>query len=341
MFHLGLGVFVITYLCVAAVRKWSLKHNVLDIPNDRRLNSVPIPRGGGLAIVIVTLIGIGFLWYIKPDWLIGNLFIFILGAILIAGVSLWDDIHPLPYWIRLAVHLIVAGAVVIGIGNWQVFQFPLLGTVDLRWLGVPVTILWIVGMINAFNFMDGIDGIAGSQGVVAGIGWAIIGILSKEYFIAGIGVIMAASCLGFLGHNWPPAKVFMGDVGSTFLGYTFAILPVVVGQHDSQLALAGILFLWLFIFDTAVTFLRRLLRHENVFSAHLTHFYQRLAATGFSHKRITFLYTILSIFVITCSVAMVMKWPWADVLVTMIIVTTSLILWLGTRWREKSVSTIV
>jgi UDP-N-acetylmuramyl pentapeptide phosphotransferase/UDP-N-acetylglucosamine-1-phosphate transferase len=341
MVILGLGVIVFSYFGVAAVRYLTLQHNILDIPNERSSHVIPTPRGGGLAIVIVTLISIAVLLYIKPHWPIHGLFSIFLGAILVAGISLWDDIHPLPYWIRLAVHVAVAAIVVFQAGDWKIVQIPYFKALDLGWIGIPMTMVWIVGMINAYNFMDGVDGIAGGQGMVAGLGWVVLGILSGQFFIAGIGMVLAASCLGFLGHNWSPAKIFMGDVGSTFLGYIFAVLPVVAGQHDTHLTFAGVLLVWPFIFDPAITFLRRLFQHENVFSAHVSHYYQRLVATGFSHKKIALLYMALSILGLACSVFLILGWPWADNLTVIMLFTTSLFLWLGTRCRERTATKAV
>ena len=253
-----------------------------------------------------------------------------------AGISYWDDLHSLPYWIRFAVHLAVAGMVVIEVGPWRIVQLPFIGELDLGWVGLPLTFIWIVGMINAYNFMDGIDGMAGGQGVVAGLGWALLGFMSGQYLIAGIGLVLAASCLGFLGHNWSPARIFMGDVGSAFLGYSFAVFPLIAVQQETKLAFAGVLLVWPFVFDTSITFCRRLLHHENVFTPHCSHFYQRLVGTGYSHKIIASLYIGLSILGLICSAALVMDFSWADFLTVIMLVILSLFLWLGTNWRERS-----
>jgi UDP-N-acetylmuramyl pentapeptide phosphotransferase/UDP-N-acetylglucosamine-1-phosphate transferase len=147
-----------------------------------------------------------------------------------------------------------------------------------------------VGLTNAYNFMDGIDGIAAGQGIVAAIGWGIIGLITGNPFLTALGFLLAASCLGFLCHNWPPARIFMGDVGSAFLGYTFAVLAVIASQSDPRLAFIGILFVWPFVFDAVFTFFRRLRKHENVFEAHRSHLYQRLVIAGYSHGVVSTLY---------------------------------------------------
>src|SRR6185436_11775719 len=130
-------------------------------------------------------------------------------------------------------------------------------------LGFTITFFWIVGLTNAYNFMDGIDGIAGGQALVAGIGWTAIGWLDGQSHIVVFGLLLAATNLGFLFHNWSPARIFMGDVGSAFLGYSFAVLPLMLssqstGRTGFKLALAAILPVWPFVFDSTFTILRRL-----------------------------------------------------------------------------------
>jgi UDP-N-acetylmuramyl pentapeptide phosphotransferase/UDP-N-acetylglucosamine-1-phosphate transferase len=139
---------------------------------------------------------------------------------------------------------------------------PFLGDLRLYSLGIPIALFWIMGLTNAYNFMDGIDGIAAGQAIVAGLGWAVIGWVNGQPLVGVLGVLIAATSLGFLGHNWPPARIFMGDVGSAFLGYTFAILPLMFAPGsagtDSTVALIwAILLVWPFLFDTSYTLMRR------------------------------------------------------------------------------------
>ena len=150
--------------------------------------------------------------------------------------------------------------------------------------------MWIVGLTNAYNFMDGIDGIAGGLALIAGSGWAIIGFLSGQQFVGDIGALIAASNLGFLLHNWPPARIFMGDIGSAFLGFTLAVLPLIAGRNDPRLFIVGFLVVWPFIYDALFTLARRLARKENIFEAHRSHIYQRLVIAGYSHRFVTLTY---------------------------------------------------
>jgi UDP-N-acetylmuramyl pentapeptide phosphotransferase/UDP-N-acetylglucosamine-1-phosphate transferase len=215
------------------------------------------------------------------------------GSLLIAGISWMDDLRRLPGLLRFVVHL--AGAIIAtaGLGYWKAVALPFLGEVSLGWWGIPLTILWIVGLTNAYNFMDGTDGMAASQGLVAGFGWALLGFQAGMHPVAGLALILASSCLGFLLHNWPPARIFMGDVGSAFLGYSLALMPLLFGRYadGSKGPLVGLLMVWPFVFDTAYTFLRRLGRRENVFAAHRSHLYQRMTHTPAEHARAALLYS--------------------------------------------------
>ncbi|MDP2990295.1 MAG: glycosyltransferase family 4 protein [Kiritimatiellota bacterium] len=258
-----------------------------------------------------------------------------MGAVLIAGVSWLDDVRSLPISIRLTIHAVSALMVMVAFGYWQNAAAPVLGILPLAVLGLPITLLWMVGLTNAYNFMDGIDGLAASQAVVAGAGWAILGGLSDQPLISGLGVLMAASSLGFLMHNWPPARIFMGDVGSAFLGFTFAALPVIAAPTGGRWPVIGALLVWPFVFDTAFTFLRRLRNREPVFAAHRSHLYQRLVISGLSHRRVTAIYILLSLLTTVTGVLYFGQLPFADYLVVGAVVGSGGLLLIWTQQRER------
>ena len=156
--------------------------------------------------------------------------------------------------------------------------------------------LWIVGMTNAFNFMDGIDGIAGITAATAGFAMAVAAACLGCPAVSAVSLAFAASALGFLTCNWPPAKVFMGDVGSAYCGFVIAALPAIPGPGPtSRLVTVALFAMWPFIFDTIFTLMRRLLNGENVFEAHRSHIYQRCVIAGWSHRSGTLLYGLLSV----------------------------------------------
>jgi Fuc2NAc and GlcNAc transferase len=301
---LFIGACLITFFGIHWVTRWAERRNWLAIPNLRSSHLHPTPLGGGLVIVAVTLSGFLLSVWLHPDWSWQVILAYILGALLVAGVSWWNDMRTLPIWLRLLAHGLAAGLAIWGIGDWQMISLPGLVQFKLAWLGIPITLMWIVGLTNAYNFMDGIDGIAGSQAIVAGLGWAALGWLIGQPLLSLLGLLIAASNLGFLGHNWPPAKVFMGDVGSAFLGYSFAVLPIIVSQIDYRAALAGILLVWPFVFDSVFTILRRSLRGESILSAHRSHLYQRLIIVGHSHRTVTLIYIVLAV----SSAALAVAW---------------------------------
>lgn len=292
---ISFSTLILSYYFVSTLRKWAERRQIFDIPNERSSHTRPIPRGGGIAIVLLTLLGLFVYTWLNSDWAILYIGAYVVGAFLVSTVGWLDDVRSLSVKIRLSAHSLGAILAISGFGYWHTVDFPFLGQIHLGWMGLPVTFLWIVGLTNAYNFMDGIDGIAGAQAVVAGLGWGLLGWLSNQPTIGILGLLLASSSLGFLGHNWPPARIFMGDVGSAFLGYTLAVLPVIAAQNDSYLALPGTLFVWPFLFDTVLTFSRRLCNRENVFEAHRSHLYQRLVVIGYSHRFVSILFAGLAV----------------------------------------------
>ncbi len=257
---------------VAIIRRWAERKAILDHPSERSSHAVPTPRGGGIAIVLITLVG-------GAAWMSPRVAVFAAAALAIAVVSWLDDLRHLPAALRLGVQIAAAVPVVLLFG-------------PLVW--APLLLLWMVGLTNAYNFMDGIDGIAGGQAVVAGLAWGWLGTASGQPLVAAIGLLIAGSSAGFLIHNWQPARIFMGDVGSAFLGFTFASLAVIASQSHRQLFIAGALVVWPFVADAAFTFLRRARRRERLMHAHKSHVYQRLNQTGLSHAAVSVVYIALA-----------------------------------------------
>jgi Fuc2NAc and GlcNAc transferase len=283
-----ISVSVLAYGFVYLIRLWAYRKKMLDIPNERSSHKNPTVRGGGLAIsaltLTVALIYVLFNRSANPQAALA----YLIGGVLIAGVGWLDDRYDLSSRQRFAVQTVSALIAIAGIGYWQRVTLPLIGQIELGILGLPLTMIWIVGLVNAYNFMDGIDGIAGSVAVIAALFWAQMNGFSDN-FVTLLGIVIAGSSLGFLGHNWSPAKIFMGDVGSTFLGYSFAVMPLMFVQREPT-AIAAALILWPFILDTSFTFIRRWRQGENVFQPHRSHLYQRLVIAGYSHRFVTTIY---------------------------------------------------
>ncbi|OLE51093.1 MAG: hypothetical protein AUG51_24965 [Acidobacteria bacterium 13_1_20CM_3_53_8] len=265
---------------------------LLDHPNERSLHDKPMPRTGGLAILLSFATGLIAELLLKisgisgdSNFVVSNLLIIAM-LFFIAVVSLLDDWKELAPAIRLMVHIAAACGVVFGarvtIGS---LALPVLGSYQLSLLAVPLTILWLVWMTNLYNFMDGMDGFAGGMSVV-GFGFlCLIAWGGHYYFMALLALLAAASAGGFLIFNRPPARIFMGDVGSTFLGFLAGTLAV-MGVHLELFDLwVPVLIFSPFIVDATVTLLRRLLRGEKVWQAHREHYYQRMVLAGWSHRK--------------------------------------------------------
>jgi UDP-N-acetylmuramyl pentapeptide phosphotransferase/UDP-N-acetylglucosamine-1-phosphate transferase len=204
----------------------------------------------------------------------------------ISLVSLMDDRRGLPIALRFGVHLLAAALLVIGSGLvLPTTAVPLLGSIEMGWVAALFTVVFLVWMANLYNFMDGMDGFAGGMSV---IGFGLLGYLGWQAHhpvISVIATLQSAAAAGFLVHNFPPAKIFMGDVGSVSTGFLAAAL-IVLGCRD------GVFDLWVpliafspFILDATVTLARRAFRQEKVWEAHRDHYYQRLVLSGWGHRR--------------------------------------------------------
>lgn len=288
-------------------RAYALKKNWLDHPNDRSFHDRPTPRIGGLGMLLPVLIAAVFISITEPQakllWWLAPL----LPAMLVAALSFADDRFDLSRIIRFGGHTLCALVVVVLMyDTWAGEAFPLLGKLPAVITGL-LLLVWITGLTNSTNFMDGIDGIASVQALVAVVGW--MSILMGEFSIlysadAQILLLMALAggLCGFLILNWSPASIFMGDIGSTFLGFYLAVLPLGVaalGLPLERALEAGLFFVWPFVADTGVTFARRLIKRERIFDAHRSHVYQVLAATfptrKKGHRMISLLYGVLAL----------------------------------------------
>ena len=285
------AVALLSYLGVWIIRRYTERYQILDHPNERSSHTVPTPLGGGWAIVILVLLTALFSLQ-DIAWKHG--ITYITCATVLAWVGWRDDVRSLSPTIRVIVQGVIAAISILVMGYFKFVTIPLVGEIPLGIIGIAITFLWIVGMTNAYNFMDGIDGMAGGVAVAGGLGWMMLASNAKTPFAFWVAFAVAASSLGFLFHNWPPAKIFMGDVGSTFLGYTFAVLPLLSSDRSGDALMLGTLLMWTTIMDAGVTFIKRVIKRENVFAPHRSHLFQRLVIAGYSHAAVSSLYIFLT-----------------------------------------------
>ncbi len=277
--------FVIACAATWWMRQVALRQGMLDIPNSRSSHSVSIPRGGGVAIVTAAILSLVALFAIGT--IDGRLMLALLGGgVPIALVGFLDDRQSVCPRIRFAVHASAALLAAYLLGGVPPLQVGA-SSLELGWMGDLLGVIAIIWTLNLFNFMDGIDGIAASEAVFVCVAGASLTMFDSNMGVIAASLSVAAASLGFLVWNWPPAKIFMGDVGSGFLGYVLAILALAAAVRDP-----GAFFVWMilggvFFVDATVTLLRRLLRGERVYEAHRTHAYQWLSRRFASHRKVT------------------------------------------------------
>ena len=334
---------LVIFLTVAAATHWFPRiapaWKLVDIPNERSSHDQPKPRGAGLIFAAASVAGLFayclFTGYEPP-------YRFAIAALAMALIGLLDDLMDLSVIVRLIAHIAIAAFFL------QSVSTPLTDIMtDFGGVGEPgmvlwiVALAWIVGFVSAFNFMDGIDGLAGGQAFVAGIAWAVWGYWTQEFYILVIGGTIAAGSAGFLIHNWHPSKVFMGDVGSSFLGFSLAAMPFLLGttnsaairSHGATLDLA-VAFIFLFLFDTMFTFIRRLMRKTQVWRAHREHLYQRITSRWGRHDRVTMLYLAFTAAISAATLAAFARVPAAGLISTLLMIAAGVTLYLLSRNGE-------
>ncbi len=323
---------LVSWLLGFPVRRLLVRWNIIDQPNARSSHTEPIARGGGLGILLALL---AVAPAARGD---GALIAAWLGAGLgIAAISFLDDLRPQPAWLRFGCH--VGGAILFAaVADLPsgVVSLAAVGGVTLPWaVGAVLVVFALAGCTNAFNFMDGINGLAAGQAVITGVGMAVITGLAAGAWTSTPVLLcwaVAGAAAGFLPHNFPRARMFMGDVSSAPLGLFLASLAVwLASEHGPWLLIPLGLLHANFALDTAITLARRMARGERWHEAHREHFYQRLIRGGKSHTLVTGVEMGLQLAVLGLMIAYVLTVPSARPWLAAAVV----MLWLGFfRWAE-------
>lgn len=289
-----LAVIAASWGLTLVLRRYALAKSLIDIPNERSSHSVPTPRGGGVAIVVSFLLALpalGGLGLLSPPVLFG-----LLGSgLLIAIIGFADDHgHIAARW-RLLGHFVAAA--------WSLYWLnglppvEVLGVnVDLGWFGDALALVYLVWMLNLYNFMDGIDGLASAEAISVCLGMCFVCWLCGYAELIWIPLFLAAVVTGFFYWNFPTARIFMGDAGSGFLGAVLAILSIQAAGSGSQLLWSWLILLGVFIVDATWTLMRRLLRGEKIYQAHCSHAYQAAARRYSSHRVVTLTVIMINVF---------------------------------------------
>ena len=283
--------FILSFVGTHLFKRIAYRFQIMDVPNIRSSHSQPTPRGGGVAIFFSFYLVLFFalLFFERGPfdlkWVRG----LVLGGMVVSLGGFLDDVKELSPFFRLLAQ-VVAGLILILSGlSFKTIEIPFWKEMALGDWGILFTLIWVVWIVNLYNFMDGIDGLAAGVGMIAAFFFSFVVGKTGDDLISLSGMILAGASAGFLIHNFPPAKIFLGDIGSSLIGFLFAGLAL-IGNNNLKEPLPiwiPILLLGSFIFDTGVTLLRRMLKREKWFSAHRSHFYQRLINLHFTHRQVS------------------------------------------------------
>lgn len=292
-----------SFFFVGCLVKYAPHAKLLDVPNVRSSHQIPTPLGGGIIIVVVVIGGWAVLYNLNliPKAQFWGMF----GASILVGfLGLLDDFGNLSVRWRLIGHFLAA----IWFLSWVGGLPPLVlsvSHVDLSWVGHALAVFYLVWLLNLYNFMDGIDGIAGAEAVTSlSVSTLLIFLLGEGSWLLPLLIIMAV--MGFLVWNWPPARIFMGDSGSCFLGLVLGMISVLHAQEHPKLLWCWIILMGVFITDATLTLIRRILRKQIIYEAHCSHAYQYASRTYKSHHTVTLGIIVINLFWLS---------PWATMVV--------------------------
>ena len=306
MIYTGLFILLLmSFGLTAALRRYALSQSMLDIPNARSSHQRPTPRGGGVAIVLSLMVFIPLLYWVGLAE--QNIVVALVGSgACVAAIGFMDDHgHIAARW-RLLGHALSAAWAVFWLGGLptlQVFGYSL----DIGIVGNILAIIYVVWLLNLYNFMDGINGIASMEAIFVCIAGAFLYSVTLHEPMIWVPLSIAVSVVGFLFWNFPVARIFMGDAGSGFLGVVLAILSIQAAWTSPQLFWSWIILLGVFVVDATFTLLRRLVTGQKIYEAHRSHAYQYAARLYGSHSGVTFsvmVINLLWLFPIAYSVAL-------------------------------------
>ena len=290
--------FLVALVATPVVKSLAQRVGAVDVPKDaRRMHNHPIPRMGGLAIFLGFLLSV--LLFVE---LTGQIRGMLLGAVIIVVLGIFDDIYALSAKLKLVVQIVAALVAAFSGNVIQTFSNPNIFSADpywnLGWLSIPATVIWIVAITNAVNLIDGLDGLACGVSTISSMTLLVISLLVADAPVAILMAALAGGCLGFLPYNLNPAKIFMGDTGSTFLGYILAVVSIQgLFKFYTIISFAvPFLMLGLPIFDTCFAFIRRIAHGQSPMQADRSHVHHRLIDMGFNQKQaVAVLYVISAI----------------------------------------------
>lgn len=321
--------FTITCLMTPFSKKFAYKVGAIDHPKDRGMHKKPMPLAGGTAIVLGFIITIIIFSPAIKGFDITSFIGLIVGSILITTIGLLDDIYQLSPKIRIFFQILAALIVIISGTTIESFSWPWAetGIIELGKFSKFITVIWIIGITNAVNLIDGLDGLATGISSIASLCLMFISILNGEPIAVLLTATLAGSCMGFLPHNFSPATIFMGDTGSTFLGFSLAVISIqgLIKSYTTVTIVVAAIVLGLPIFDTFFAIMRRVINRQPIAQGDRGHLHHRLVDKGYSHKKaVLTLYGVSGGFGIA-GILVAMN----DILFASLIICLIMVIWVG------------
>jgi UDP-GlcNAc:undecaprenyl-phosphate GlcNAc-1-phosphate transferase len=307
--------FIVTLLITPIVRNFAIKIGATDKPNHRKVHQKVMARLGGLAIYIGFLIGFIVLQpestYMMPI-LIGSFIIILTGFL--------DDMIELSAKWKLFGQLLAAGIVIYGGVQVEFINLPFDARIDLGWFSIPLTLLWIIGITNAINLIDGLDGLAAGVSSIVLITITSLAILGGDLFVAALGMILLGSTLGFLYHNFNPAKIFMGDTGALFLGFMISVISLLGFKNITLFSLLiPVIILAVPISDTFFAIIRRIVNKKPLSAPDKSHLHHCLLKVGFTHRQTVLVIYAMSAFFGIAAVMLTMSTLWVTFIIMAVV----------------------
>jgi len=273
---LYLILFIVSFSLTYTIKNYAIKKSLVAEVNERSSHTTPTPHGGGIAIAVTWFVGLSYLFYTND--MDSSLYYALMVGVILAVVSYLDDLYELSPKVRLITQSSVAVGGIVALGGLSSLDFGFF-SIENQVITNLIAFVAVIWFINLYNFLDGIDGYAGSEAVFLGLaGFVLFG---GAHFL-----VLVVSVLGFLIWNWHKARIFMGDVGSTLLGYTVAIFTIYYANQDAANLWIWLILFGLFWFDATLTLFRRYKNGEKLSEAHRKHAYQRLNQSGWAHDRV-------------------------------------------------------
>ena len=318
--------FVAAILLTPLVKRLAFRLGAVDAPNYRKVHARIMPRLGGLAIYLAFMIGILLLKFVT-NFQSDYLYAILIAATIIVITGVIDDMRELSAKAKL-VGQIAAACIVVFVGDIQIvnINLPFGGELDFGWLGIPLTIVWIVGITNAINLIDGLDGLAAGVSTIALMTLAVMAMIMGNGIVIAMAAILAAATIGFLFFNFHPAKIFMGDTGALFLGFMISVLALLGFKNVAVISFViPVIMLGVPISDTFFAIVRRLRSGKKWSDPDKSHLHHRLLDLGFSHRQtVLIIYAMAAMFGVAAIIFSMAKVWGAILLITVILVAIEL-----------------